>query len=679
MPQLPAASQPIFSTPDASRFRRLNTKYARQSSTLDGRTPPPLEGQSSAVRPAPRSRFAYSWQQQQQHHIQTPTPTQTPLPSGRRFHVSGARQTIGRGEDVIEDGSSPARSPDSPALASQDDAYALVVRESPTATRILKLNSNRAGENTRQQARADLKGDIQIVSSSMESDVEQDTIQISGDTTADERDEVLMPDSIPEETSIAWPAITTVATPTAHESSLRTRPRSSAARLLSSIQPSKRRRLFLSPGLITSSPPDLGLATQSHDNPSHDSTVFGETDESAPEEEPEDGATVMSPDPLSLAFAARFKYSRYKPGVDGDDDIVDNGSASHGDYSSSDDEDIRDILRYGELLEYGDSPDNDRDAMLPKCRYAHDMHKDETDGWDDAGYDTDMMLDVTPPRVRQTRLLRLQRQRQQQQQAALGPLQPLPTFQRARMFVAARKPTGEGETDKEGEEQDIDRLFETAEKEDDSPDMLATPSRRRYLDALHYLQPPPDLFSPQMKRRRPKRKSRGYPKLVEDELVSPSAASMASSMAAINAPEQYVPSGLAAGLRDWLIQMKGGDNGCVSGNGGKLSAAVVCSGRFDVEEMRAAPGLCLALGRRQGQRNPPPADTNVGNARGTNVGPPVRLLLAGDRRQHVLDQSAIDSSQPVVSIAFPAWNVVLDGQPWIVATNWTMQEREQST
>lgn len=558
------------------------------------------------------------------------------------------------------------------------------MRESPTATRILKLKSNQARENNEKQARADLMDDIQNVPSSIESDMERDTIQVSDDKTADESDEVLMPDSIPEEAFIAWPTITKLATPSAHRSSSRTQPLSSAARLLSSIQPSKRRKLFVSPGLITSSPPDLGLATQSRDDPGHGSAIFGETDdESAPEEEPKDGAAVTSPDPPSLAFAARFQKSRHKPGEDGDDDIVDNGSsgsASHGDDSSSDDEDIRDILRYGELLEYGDSSDDGCGALLPNYHYAQNTHKDETDGRDEAGYDTDMMLDVTPPRVRQARLLRLQRQRQRQrqQQAALGPLQPLPTFQRARMFVAARKPMGKGETDKEEEGQDMDRLYETAEKEDDSLDVSATPSRRRYFDTLHHLQPPPDLFSPQKKRRRPKRKTRGNPMVEEDELVIPSVAAMAASMAAINAPEQYVPGGLAAGLRDWLVQMKSGGGGCIGGNDRKLYAAASCSGRFDVEETRAAPGLCLALGRRQGQQNQSPADTSVGNGRETKVDSPVRLLLAGDRRQHVLD-TAIDNSQLVVSIAPPAWNIVLDGQPWMVATDWTLQEREQST
>ncbi|CAK7215308.1 hypothetical protein SEUCBS140593_002486 [Sporothrix eucalyptigena] len=440
-----------------------------------------------------------------------------------------------------------------------------------------------------------------------------------GEEVVADSGEILMPDSVPEEK--------VTATPIPQGQTSLTRQQTSAARLLSSIQPLKRRRLFVSPGLITSSPPGGKPSDNIEEGETDDKPIVLDAD--SEEEEKENEAPHMEP---STAFAARFQRTKSRQAWERDDDIVDNESSSdsNSDGHAVDNEGIRDIVNYGELLEYGDSSESD----LGHARAGHDhddMDDDMVDEDEDAGYDEGMMLDMTPPRVRRARLLRLQRQ-QQQQLNRPEPMQRLPTFQRARMFLSARKPA------EEDGDMDNDTGVPIYNENDDNEnlDALTTPARQRHYDALR-AQPPPDFFSPQKKRRQ-KRKSRGRYSIDGDELASP-------STAATNDPEQYVPGGLAAGLRDWLVQIK-----------------------------RSAPGMSLATGRRQQKQ--PATDA-------AEDGPPARLLLAGEGRrrtqEHIVAEAVADghpgrAKKYTVSIAHPAWEVVLGGQPWIVASDWSMQE-----
>ncbi|CAK7232708.1 hypothetical protein SBRCBS47491_008363 [Sporothrix bragantina] len=676
MPQPPAASQPVpFSTPDPSRFRIPNAKHARRTSTGDGH--PSLEGHSYAARPTPRSRFAPSWHRQQQHHYQTPSQTQTPVPAARKFRIASAQRTVNGGDDAIEDGSSPVgmpdRTPGSTPFAGRDEECVLVVRESPTATRTVNAAASVPSKRLRKQTRAGPEDDIEDVLASGGTDGEE-RAEDGEEFTVDDSGEVLMPDSVPEETAMKLMPTTmlaTVATPIPQgSSSSLTRQRTSAARLLSSIQPVKRRRLFASPGLITSSPSESGIDSESQVGPENVVQEEGSEDEfqEEPEHEPMERSPEKHPPP---AFTAMFQISRTRSGWNRDDDIVDNESS--GDESSGDDEDIRDILRYGELLEYGESSDDDghgRDPVSPNYHHADDMDEDMADEQDDAKYDIDMILDTTPPRVRQARLLRLQRQQQQEQGKPRTPMQRLPTFQRAKMFLSARKSMGEaseGDVDREGE---VDGMDHFNDHDNDSQDAFTTPARRRYYDALPHVQPPPDLFSPQKKRRRQKRKSRGNLAKEGDELVSPSAAAAAAATAAINAPEQYVPGGLAANLRDWLVQVKSG------GSIGGLGTAAGHSGKFVIDETSNGLGMCLALGQRQEKT------MDVGNAGESGAGPSVHLLLAGEGGQYSTgyhNDGDGSTRRSIVSIAHPAWEIIMDGQPWIVASDWSMDDEKQKT
>ncbi|CAK7226843.1 hypothetical protein SCUCBS95973_006335 [Sporothrix curviconia] len=700
MPHRPAASQPApSSTPDPSRFRKPNSTHARRTSAGDGH--PAVGVQPAAARLATRPRFALSRQQQQQQqlHHQTQTQTQTPVPAARKFRVASARRALDGSDDIIEDGSSPVGTPEAaaPFLGLEEESV-LVVRESPTATRTAQMTATvvPSKRRRRKQTGGGLEDDIEDVPASIESDAEQNDVGVDEETDGDDDDddEVLMPDSVPAETP------TVVATPMPRgplSSSSLTRRQTSAARLLSSIQPLKRRKLFVPSAAITSSPPEPGLVGHEggaeHGNGIMDET--GEADE-ADNNEPEQEVPVelASPErPHSAFFAARFQrpQSRQPGWWAGDDDIVvDESSASSSSSSSGDNddgEDIRDILRYGEMLEYGDSSEDDGngDPVLQSYHgQTEDMDKDVDKGRDDeqdgAEYDTDMVLDATPPRVQRVRLLRLQRQQQQQQQQQRNPTEPaqrLPTFQRARMFVSARKTLlGEGDANGEADEEDIVQLYENDSGSQNA--LLATPARRRYYDALLHAQPPPDLFSPQKKRRRQKRKSRGGPAtgdgdddVGDDKLASPSAA------AAVNAPEQYVPGGLAAGLRDWLVQIKSG--GGRGGGGGGDETAAVRPGRFIAGDTRNAPGMCLALGRRQTpQAQAAMADEDIPGAFlvSPELSPPQRLLLAGAGRQPTTTShtSAVCGQRSIVSIAHPTWEIVLGGQPWIVASDWSIHD-----
>ena len=368
------------------------------------------------------------------------------------------------------------------------------------------------------------------------------------------------------------------------------------------------------------------------------------------------------------------------------------------------------------MLEYGDSSDEDDDdddddddadddLVLPNYKHTNALDEDMADEQDDAEYDTDMILDATPPRVRHLRLLRLKRQQQQRQQnqqkTPSEPLSRLPTFQRARMFVAARKPTDVGEAGREEEEEQGDSIGRRLSKDDSnngdngdngdnsSQDAFATPARRRHYDALLHVhvQPPPDLFSPQKKQRRRQkqkqnRKGRGNAAdETGDELVSPSAAAAAAAAAAINAPEQYVPGGLAAGLRDWLVQIKsgGGGVGGSSSGDGRGPNAVRC-GVFHVAETRTAPGMCLAVGQKQRQQEHVQAAADWSReSRAGDEALDARLLLAGEGMQKTTDadtnmDAKSTAKRLAVTISHPAWEVVLGGQSWIVASDWSMNE-----
>ncbi len=110
---------------------------------------------------------------------------------------------------------------------------------------------------------------------------------------------------------------------------------------------------------------------------------------------------------------------------------------------------------------------------------------------------------------------------------------------------------------------------------------------------------------------------------------------------------RYLAGGLAAEVRDWLVQIKRADDAPADGG----FAATLAVG-----EVRAAPGLALVSGPDSSQ------DGRVG-----------RAILAGDGRLRGLAKNRVVEGR-VVGIAQPAWDVELQhgGGVWTVACDWAV-------
>lgn len=148
------------------------------------------------------------------------------------------------------------------------------------------------------------------------------------------------------------------------------------------------------------------------------------------------------------------------------------------------------------------------------------------------------------------------------------------------------------------------------------PTEPGTPTPIAPNDDVDVQQPAPDIFSPQRAPRNPRSR-------------------------------RHVPGGMAAELRDWLVEIK--ENEAESNNGGAPTLGLV---RLSVEEIRrdAPPGMMLVAGRVGGTR--------------------ARAILAGDGEGGTVEEGA------VVAISMPAWDVVLE-ESWAVAYRWEVLEEEE--
>ncbi|KAI0601557.1 hypothetical protein F4775DRAFT_540421 [Biscogniauxia sp. FL1348] len=123
---------------------------------------------------------------------------------------------------------------------------------------------------------------------------------------------------------------------------------------------------------------------------------------------------------------------------------------------------------------------------------------------------------------------------------------------------------------------------------------------------------------------------------------------------------QYTPGGLAASLRDWLIEVEAG-SGSGSGTSGRDEDWIA---RIHVDEVRSGinNGMTLVAGRQvmnDGQPDP--------NAAG------FRILLTGPGRLVGLAKRHEVRPGEVVGVARPTWEVVLqDLGRWAVACDWAV-------
>ncbi|KAK4158508.1 hypothetical protein C8A00DRAFT_39222 [Chaetomidium leptoderma] len=134
---------------------------------------------------------------------------------------------------------------------------------------------------------------------------------------------------------------------------------------------------------------------------------------------------------------------------------------------------------------------------------------------------------------------------------------------------------------------------------------------------------------------------------------------------------KYLPGGLAAELRDWLVDVKGGVDG--EGEGKATSsalgfdhAATAAAVRVVVDQVsHGGLGMTLVSGRLM----------NGGGIEGGLQPPGVRVVLAGEGNIEGLGGGSGGGNRgrvapgAVVVVAPPAWDVELDGQ-WAVAYRW---------
>ena len=112
---------------------------------------------------------------------------------------------------------------------------------------------------------------------------------------------------------------------------------------------------------------------------------------------------------------------------------------------------------------------------------------------------------------------------------------------------------------------------------------------------------------------------------------------------------KYVAGGLAAELRDWLVEVKGSDDG---GQGFANPVSLTAYG------VRRMPGLSLVSTADPGGE------------------PGVRVILAGDGKITGLGKPEVAVSGSVITISPPAWDVDLGPATgkWAIACDWTVRE-----
>lgn len=149
---------------------------------------------------------------------------------------------------------------------------------------------------------------------------------------------------------------------------------------------------------------------------------------------------------------------------------------------------------------------------------------------------------------------------------------------------------------------------------------------------------------------------------------------------------KYIQGGLAAELRDWLVDVEAGidsGSGSTTASGAKRDGEWVA--RIRVDSLRGANGVArgmtLVLGRQvllDGRANAIGADDGRcqdaseegGEVLGTNT---VRLVLAGPGRLTGLGVGNDVRPGVLLGIARPTWEIVLDGLGrWGVACDWVV-------
>lgn len=119
---------------------------------------------------------------------------------------------------------------------------------------------------------------------------------------------------------------------------------------------------------------------------------------------------------------------------------------------------------------------------------------------------------------------------------------------------------------------------------------------------------------------------------------------------------RYVPGGLAAELRDWVLDIE-------ATTGPKRDDDFLT--RIAVDEVRHGTGMILTTGRSVPDDGLPPAQDDAS--------PSVRVMLAGDGRLIGLARRPEVVVGSTVGIARPVWEVNLGAEGrWAVACDWVV-------
>ncbi|KAI1087370.1 hypothetical protein F5B19DRAFT_77729 [Rostrohypoxylon terebratum] len=124
---------------------------------------------------------------------------------------------------------------------------------------------------------------------------------------------------------------------------------------------------------------------------------------------------------------------------------------------------------------------------------------------------------------------------------------------------------------------------------------------------------------------------------------------------------KYVPGGLAAEVRDWFVDAwAGAEAARRSGNGDWVA-------KIRVEEVRAAVGMALVLGRVIGDEDDAITETRDTKMKST------RIVLAGSPRIVGLERRQDVQPGMVVGVGRPTWEISLPGQGrWNVVCEWAI-------
>ncbi|KAI0407609.1 hypothetical protein F4802DRAFT_519005 [Xylaria palmicola] len=143
---------------------------------------------------------------------------------------------------------------------------------------------------------------------------------------------------------------------------------------------------------------------------------------------------------------------------------------------------------------------------------------------------------------------------------------------------------------------------------------------------------------------------------------------------------KYIPGGVAAELRDWLVNVEAGvSSGSTAGLHATRNEEWVA--RIRVDDVRgghrSAQGMTLVMGRQvlddagDGGRGRDESEANM-EVLGTNT---VRLLLAGPGRLSGLGAGTDVKPGALLCIARPTWEITLDAiGRWGVACDWVVRQ-----